>query len=55
LTDWSVDLLFPRDASDLAQLGHPAALEGDEFEAESAGGTSGEAQAEPASTIGRTK
>ena len=29
VTDWSVDLLFPRDASDLAQLGHPPALEGE--------------------------
>ena len=55
VADWSVDLLFPRDASDLAQLGHPPALEAEHFESESAGGTSAGAQAEPASTIGETK
>jgi NADH dehydrogenase len=43
VTDWTVDLLFPRDASELAQLGHPPTLEGGEFEAQSAGGTSGDA------------
>jgi len=55
VTDWSVDLLFPRDASDLAQLGHPPGLDGEEFESQSAGGTSAEGKAEPASTIGETK
>ena len=41
LTDWTVDLFFPRDASELAQLGHPPSLEG-ELDAHSAGGTAGE-------------
>jgi NADH dehydrogenase len=27
VVDWTVDLLFPRDASELGQLGHPPALE----------------------------
>jgi NADH dehydrogenase len=34
VTDWTVDLLFGRDASELAQLGHPPALDG-----QSVGGT----------------
>jgi NADH:ubiquinone reductase (H+-translocating) len=34
VVDWTVDLLFGRDASELGQLGHPPVLE-----AESAGGT----------------
>src|SRR4051794_31864981 len=38
VTDWTVDLLFPRDASELAQLGHPAPLDEGELEAQSAGG-----------------
>jgi NADH:ubiquinone reductase (H+-translocating) len=38
LTDWTVDLLFPRDASELGQLGHPPSLEG-MLEGHSAGGT----------------
>jgi NADH dehydrogenase len=38
LTDWTVDLLFRRDASELGQLGHPQAL-GATLEAQSAGGT----------------
>jgi NADH dehydrogenase len=42
VTDWTVDLFFPRDPSELAQLGHPPVLEG-ELEAQSAGGTSGDA------------
>src|SRR3954449_1677403 len=42
VTDWTVDLLFPRDASELAQLGHPAPLEHGELEAMSAGGTPAE-------------
>jgi NADH:ubiquinone reductase (H+-translocating) len=41
LTDWTVDLLFPRDPSELAQLGHPPALEA-ELEAHSSGGTAGD-------------
>jgi NADH dehydrogenase len=44
LTDWTVDLFFPRDASELAQLGHPPSLEG-ELDAHSAGGTADEAAA----------
>jgi NADH dehydrogenase len=40
LTDWTVDLFFPRDASELAQLGHPPELDDDaDLEAHSAGGT----------------
>jgi len=42
LTDWTVDLFFPRDASELAQLGHPPSLEG-ELDAHSAGGSAAEA------------
>jgi NADH:ubiquinone reductase (H+-translocating) len=41
LTDWTVDLLFPRDPSELAQLGHPPTLEA-ELEAHSSGGTAGD-------------
>jgi NADH dehydrogenase len=41
VTDWTVDLFFPRDASELATLGHPAPLD-DELESLSAGGTSAE-------------
>jgi NADH:ubiquinone reductase (H+-translocating) len=44
LADWTVDLFFPRDASELAQLGHPPSLEG-ELDEHSAGGTPGEAAA----------
>ena len=36
VVDWTVDLLFSRDASELGQLGHPPALDLDE---QSAGGT----------------
>jgi NADH dehydrogenase len=39
VTDWTVDLVFPRDASELAQLGHPDPLEEGELEPHSAGGT----------------
>jgi NADH dehydrogenase len=43
VTDWTVDLLFPRDASELASLGHPPPLEEmGELEATSAGGTTGD-------------
>ena len=49
VVDWTVDLAFPRDASELAQLGHPPELERVELEAQSAGGTSGDEPAvEPA-------
>jgi NADH dehydrogenase len=47
IVDWTVDLLFPRDASELGQLGHPPGL--DDLIAEerlierSTGGTPGEA------------
>jgi NADH:ubiquinone reductase (H+-translocating) len=37
VTDWTVDLLFGRDASELGQLGHPPVLE-----TQSVGGTTGE-------------
>jgi NADH dehydrogenase len=42
IVDWTVDLLFDRDASELGQLGHPPALEpesGPPLSAQSAGGT----------------
>ncbi|HLM51447.1 MAG TPA: hypothetical protein VK279_12945, partial [Solirubrobacteraceae bacterium] len=42
LVDWTVDLLFPRDASELGQLGHPPALDRMPLEAQSVGGTPGE-------------
>ena len=43
VVDWTVDLFFPRDASELGALGHPRALDGEgELEAKSAGGTSGD-------------
>ena len=38
IVDWTVDLLFSRDASELGQLGHPPSLAG-ELEEQSAGGT----------------
>jgi NADH dehydrogenase len=41
VTDWTVDLLFPRDASELASLGHPPPLDEGDFEPHSAGGTTG--------------
>ena len=37
MTDWTVDLLFGRDTSELGQLGHPPVLD-----AQSAGGTKAE-------------
>jgi len=39
VTDWTVDLLFSRDTSELGQLGHPPTLDGEALEARSAGGT----------------
>jgi NADH dehydrogenase len=39
IVDWTVDLLFPRDASELGQLGHPPTLEGPRLGEHSAGGT----------------
>jgi len=42
IVDWTVDLLFDRDASELGQLGHPPALEPDSgppLSEQSAGGT----------------
>jgi NADH dehydrogenase len=46
VTDWSVGLVFGRDASELGQLGHPPALGESGLHEQSAGGTapSGEAQ-----------
>ena len=38
MVDWTVDLLFGRDTSELGQLGHPPVLE-----SQSAGGTKAEA------------
>jgi NADH:ubiquinone reductase (H+-translocating) len=48
VTDWTVDLLFPRDASELGSLGHPEPLDeiGD-LEATSAGGTTGDEEGVP--------
>jgi NADH dehydrogenase len=39
LTDWTVDLVFPRDTSELGQLGHPPTLAAHELGERSAGGT----------------
>ena len=39
LADWNLGLLFGRDTSELGQLGHPPALEGEHLEGTSAGGT----------------
>jgi NADH dehydrogenase len=39
LVDWTVDLLFPRDTSELGSLGHPAPLGDERLLATSAGGT----------------
>jgi NADH dehydrogenase len=39
IVDWTVDLLFSRDASELGQLGHPPRLTGPPLEEQSAGGT----------------
>ncbi|MDQ4040745.1 MAG: NAD(P)/FAD-dependent oxidoreductase [Actinomycetota bacterium] len=50
IVDWTVDLLFARDASELGQLGHPPSLEQESPQAlieQSAGGTRG---TEPART-----
>ncbi|MDP9385412.1 MAG: NAD(P)/FAD-dependent oxidoreductase [Actinomycetota bacterium] len=45
LTDWTVGLIFGRDASDLGQLGHPPRLDGGGPEQQSSGGTTGESRA----------
>jgi NADH:quinone reductase (non-electrogenic) len=45
LADWTVDLLFSRDASELGQLGHPPTLETMQLEAQSAGGTTSDGDA----------
>jgi NADH dehydrogenase len=42
VTDWSVGLLFGRDASELGQLGHPPALGEEGLHEQSAGGTTPE-------------
>ena len=42
VADWTVDLLFKRDASELGQLGHPPTLETMQLEAQSSGGTTDE-------------
>ncbi len=42
LIDWTVDLLFSRDASELGQLGHPAALDSSALAEQSSGGTPAE-------------
>ena len=39
VTDWTVGLLFGRDASELGQLGHPPHLDGGGLEEQSSGGT----------------
>jgi NADH dehydrogenase len=44
VTDWTVDLLFGRDASELGQLGHPPELD-PALEGHTAGGTSAESAA----------
>jgi NADH:ubiquinone reductase (H+-translocating) len=44
VTDWTVDLLFGRDASELGQLGHPPELD-PALEGQTAGGTSAESAA----------
>ena len=41
IVDWTVALLFSRDASELGQIGHPPGL-GGELEEQSAGGTTAE-------------
>jgi NADH:ubiquinone reductase (H+-translocating) len=44
VTDWTVGLLFGRDASELGQLGHPPALDQDGLQEQSAGGTTPEGE-----------
>jgi NADH dehydrogenase len=40
VVDWTVDLMFERDASELGQLGHRVSLDdGDHLDVRSAGGT----------------
>jgi len=50
VVDWTVDLLFPRDASELGQLGHPPALEGT-LEGRSSGGTTAAPAPDPRSRV----
>ena len=45
LVDWTADLLFPRDTSELGTLGHPAPLGDERLLATSAGGTEAESEA----------
>jgi len=47
VVDWTVDLLFERDASELGQLGHPPSLATETLQEQSAGGTGGEADEPP--------
>jgi NADH dehydrogenase len=47
LADWTVDLLFSRDASELGQLGHPPTLETMQLEAQSSGGSTAEGSSAP--------
>jgi NADH dehydrogenase len=47
VVDWTVDLFFPRDASELGQLGHPPSLDDLEHGERSAGGTLAAAEPEP--------
>lgn len=47
LTDWTVGLMFGRDASELGQLGHPPRLDGRDLQQHSSGGTTGEPRAAP--------
>ncbi|MFN8133179.1 MAG: NAD(P)/FAD-dependent oxidoreductase [Solirubrobacteraceae bacterium] len=39
VSDWTVDLLFKRDASELGHLGHPESLDSGALEAQTSGGT----------------
>jgi len=45
VVDWTADLLFPRDTSELGTLGHPAPLGDERLLATSAGGTQAETEA----------
>jgi NADH:ubiquinone reductase (H+-translocating) len=47
VVDWTVDLFFPRDASELGQLGHPPSLDDLEHGERSAGGALAAAEPEP--------
>jgi NADH dehydrogenase len=50
LTDWTVGLLFGRDASELGQLGHPPALGESGLHEQSAGGTTPTGEGQPDGT-----